>query len=70
MAEITLTTMSDALKYLYKDIISDQIDYSSCPLAEKLETRSDKVVGDTIYTQIRYGVHGGMGALEIGRAHV
>lgn len=62
MAEVTLSTISDALKTDYLDVIRDQIDYGSCPLYREIEKNSDEIDGESIKMAIQYGVTGGVGA--------
>lgn len=64
MADVTLTTVSDALKTEYLDIIKEQIDYGSNPLYIQIAKNSKEVNGGNINMAVQYGVSGGVGSIS------
>lgn len=61
MAEITTTTLADALKTFYLPVIVNQMNYQSNAFFSEIERNSDEVQGGAIKMAMRYGRQGGVG---------
>ena len=61
MAEVSMTTMAEALKIFYLPAIVNQINYESNAFFSEIEKNSEEVVGLKIVMAMRYGRQGGVG---------
>nr|WP_162990727.1 phage major capsid protein [Maliibacterium massiliense] len=59
---VTLSTAEDALKSLYLDVVTDQLNINTNPLYNKIKASSNYVSGKDVKKLARYGLNGGIGA--------
>lgn len=59
---ITLATAEKALKEVYLDVVSDQLNTTVNPLLARLEKTARDVYGNNINKLVPYGLSGGIGA--------
>ena len=59
---ITLSTAQDALKNVYLEAISNQLNFKVDPIFSMIKQSSDGVYGRQIVKSVAYGVNGGLGA--------
>jgi len=59
---VTLTTADQALKDVYLEVITNQLNKTTDALFSKIEATSENVSGNTIKKLVPYGTNGGIGA--------
>ena len=62
MSTITLQNADNALKTVYLDVITEQLNHNTNPFLAAIEHSTEDVWGKEVRKMVTYGVNGGFGA--------